>query len=304
MLQLTKLRELNLLAASDPSRPAFISAASGLVTMGEHLYVVADDELFLGHFASHGSAPGELLRAFPGELPDKKKDRKKVKPDLEVLLRLPAFAHYVHGALMAMGSGSTERRYRIVLLPLDQHGEVSGALRILDATAFYEVLTHQFAELNLEGGWVQDNELRLLQRGNKAHSTNAVIHLDLKAVLAGLSADDYLPAIKPLKIQVLELGHIDDVPLCFSDGCALPDGRWLFTAVAEDTDSAYEDGACAGAAVGMVDASNHLLWIKQVTPSLKIEGIEARQTADGIHLLLVTDADDISVPSSLLSAVV
>ncbi len=303
MLHLTKLRELNLLSASDPSRPAYISAASGLVTAGDHLYVVADDELFLGAFTLHGDAPGKLLRVIPGELPDKKKERKKYKPDFEVLLRLPTFAQYKYGALLAMGSGSTDRRYRAVLLPLGAQGEVEGALRIIEASAFYKVLTHHFEELNLEGGWVQDNELRLLQRGNKEHSTNAVIHIELQTVLACLNAGDELPAIKPSTIQV-DLGRIDKVPLCFSDGCALPDGRWMFTAVAEDTDSAYEDGECVGAAIGMVSADNTLLWIKQVTPSYKIEGIEAQQKADGIHLLLVTDADDIKVPSVLLSAVV
>src|SRR5271169_2423622 len=32
---------------------------------------------------------------------------------------------------------------------------------------------------------------------------------------------------------------------------ALPDGTMVFTAVAEDTDDNYNDGACAGAAVGI-----------------------------------------------------
>jgi len=301
MLHLTKLRDLTLIAPSDPRRPAYISAGSGLVVVGQHLYVVADDELFLGHFELNSDAPGELLRVFPGELPDQKKPRKKYKPDFEVLLRLAAFAQYPHGALLAMGSGSTERRYRAVLLSLGAHGEVNGPLRLLDATALYELLAKQFAELNLEGGWVQGNELRLLQRGNKGDSPNAVIHLPLQPLLNALSSDR-LPAVKPLAINRMKLGHIDNIPLCFSDGCALSDGRWLFTAVAEDTDSAYEDGACAGAAVGMVGADDQLMWIKRVTPSYKIEGIEVQSQADGIQLLLVSDADDINVPSSLLSA--
>jgi hypothetical protein len=250
------------------------------------------------------TAPGTLLRVFPGELPDKKKPRKKRKPDLEVLLRLPTFASCPHGALLALGSGSTAQRYRAVLVPLGKHGEVSAAPRMLDASALYELLAQQFDELNLEGGWVHGDELRLLQRGNKGNSPNAVIHLDLQPLLASLSAGDPLPAIAPLGIQTMQLGHINNVPLCFSDGCGLLDGRWLFTAVAEDTDSAYEDGVCVGAAVGMVDADNQVQWIKQITPHYKIEGIDARQEADGIHLLMVTDADDVAVPSSLLAVVV
>lgn len=303
MLYLTKLRDLTLIAGSDPRRPAYLSAASGLVRAGRHLYVVSDDELHLGQFAVDSTAPGELLRVFPGELPDKQKPRKKRKPDLEVLLRLPAFAQYPFGALLALGSGSTERRYRAVLVPLSKHGDVQGAPGILDAAGLYEPLVKQFDELNLEGGWICGDELRLLQRGNKGNSPNAVIRLDLKPLLNDLSAGDRLPAMKPLAIHTMELGHIDDVPLCFSDASGLPDGRWLFTAVAEDTDNAYDDGACAGAAIGMAD-QHRVLWIKQVTPAYKIEGINAREESDGIHLLLVTDADDSNVAASLLSTVV
>lgn len=303
MLHLTKLRDLTLMAGSDPRRPPYLSAASGLVRAGRHLYVAPDDELYLGQFEADSTAPGELLRVFPGELPDKPKPRKKRKPDLEVLLRLPAFAPYPFGALLALGSGSTERRYRGALVPLGRHGEVQGAPRVLDASALYEPLVKEFDELNLEGGWICGDELRLLQRGNKGNSPNAVIHLDLQRLLKTLSADDRLPAIKPLAIHTMKLGHIDGVPLCFSDASGLSDGRWLFTAVAEDTDNAYDDGACAGAAIGMAD--QHLvLWTKQVTPADKIEGIEAREESDGIHLLLVTDADDPNIPASLLSAVV
>lgn len=304
MLHLTKLRDLTLIAGSDPQRPAWLSAASGLVRAGQHLYVVADDELHLGLFKLDSTAPGELLRVFPGELPDKQKPRKKHKPDLEVLLRLPVFGLYPHGALLALGSGSTERRYRGVLVPLGAQGEVRGAPRVLDASALYESLAREFDELNLEGAWISGNALHLLQRGNKGNSPNAVIHLDLQILLNSLSAGARLPAMQPLAIQPMELGHIDGVPLCFSDASALPDGRWLFSAVAEDTDSAYEDGACTGAAIGMADDRHRLLWIKRVQPAYKIEGIDARQEVDGIHLLLVTDADDPATSACLLSTVV
>ena len=49
-LSLQRLRELDLEAPSEPGRPAFVSAASGLVCVGNYLYVVADDELSLGVF--------------------------------------------------------------------------------------------------------------------------------------------------------------------------------------------------------------------------------------------------------------
>jgi hypothetical protein len=69
MIHLTPLRELTLTTLSQ-REPSFLSAASGLVAIGSHLYVVADDELQLGRFPADGDAPGELLRLRPGVLPD------------------------------------------------------------------------------------------------------------------------------------------------------------------------------------------------------------------------------------------
>lgn len=302
MLQLNWLRNLDLRRASSPGRPAWISAASGLVKTGGQLFVVADDELQLGCFSAHDPEPGELLRLFPGELPDKLKPRKKHKPDLEILMLLPPFAQHRHGALLALGSGSTHNRCRAVLLPLNAQHQPKDAPVVLDATAAYDSWSKHVDELNLEGGWVHDNTFYLLQRGNKHHSRNAVLEMPLSALLLALAAAEPLPAMRPSAIHTHDLGNIDDIPLCFSDASVLPDGRWLFTAVAEDTDNAVDDGQCAGAAIGMMDTQQHLLWLRRVTPKYKLEGIDAVTGPDGIDLLLVTDADDLAIPGVLLGA--
>lgn len=300
MLNLTRIRELTLQEPTAPDRPAWLSAASGLVRVGAYLYVVADDELHLGMFSSLDAGPGRLLRLLPGELPRGLKKRKKHKPDFEVLLRLPPFAGYGHGALLALGSGSTQRRCLGSLLMLKPDGAVQGEVRVIDATPWFEQLTRDFDELNLEGAWVSGQHLCLLQRGNKG-SINAVLHFHLDDFLNALSSGT-IPALPTRSVHEMQLGYIEDVPLCFSDGCALPDGDWLFTAVAEATDNAYADGAFVGAAVGRVNAQQQLVWLKQVTPSCKIEGIDVVQQADGQQVLLVTDADTVHVPALLLSA--
>lgn len=56
MLRLTKLRELTLPMPPQADRPRHLSAASGLVGVGEFLYVVADDENHLGVFSAAGDA--------------------------------------------------------------------------------------------------------------------------------------------------------------------------------------------------------------------------------------------------------
>ena len=76
----------------------------------------------------------------------------------------------------------------------------------------------------------------------------------------------------------------------------------VFCAVAEDTDDAYRDGPCVGAAIGIVDNRGHLVALRRLERPYKVERISARQDGDRLDLLLVTDADDPSVPAMLLSA--
>ena len=301
MIPLTSLRNLDLLAGSEPDRPAFLTAASGLVAVGRFFYAVADDELHLGVFEVDSNRPGSLLRLFPGDLPDKPTKRKKAKPDLEALLHLPAFDNHPHGALLALGSGSSKHRYRGALISLNNDGSVRGEVRILDTTVWLGQLTDHFDELNIEGAWVSDSQIHLLQRGNKGAGVNAVASSDLAPLLNSLN-DDQLPAPRGLQIQHFDLGCMQDVPLCFSDACALASGECLFTAVAEDTQDAQNDGAFVGAAIGLMSRDRQLRWVRSVTPSFKIEGIETIGNHADPNILLVTDADDPAVPALLLSA--
>jgi hypothetical protein len=305
MLPLTQLRELDLVAGSEPDRPAYLSSASGLVRVGDELYVVADDELHLGRFAMDAARPGKLLRMFPGDLPDGAKKRKKKKPDLEILLRLPAGTGELrYGALMTLGSGSKEQRCRGVLLPLTAAGKVGIRQTPIDAAPLFDLLARRFDDLNLEGAWVRDDSLYLLQRGNKGDSPNAVIELDFGSLAAVMLAEGVLPAIKPRAVTQLVLGNVEGVPLCFTDACGLPDGSWVFSAVAEDAADAGEDGAFLGAAIGLASAEHRLLWQRRVSPSRKIEGVDAQLRGDALQLLCVTDADDPSVPAQLLGAAI
>ena len=96
------------------------------------------------------------------------------------------------------------------------------------------------------------------------------------------------------------LGAIDGVPLTFTDGAALADGGWVFSAAAEDTPDPYSDGRCAGSAIGRIDAAGRIVSIDRVNLDCKIEGIAASVTQSAIELLMVTDADDRSRPAWLL----
>lgn len=293
------LRHLDL-AHAGAGDPAFLSAASGLVRAADQLYVVADDELHLGQFPLQGDGPGSLLRLFAGHLPVQPAARKRLKADLEVLMLLPALPGFPHGALFALGSGSRPTRERAALVRLDADGKTSGAGIVVDAAPLHRQLAHEFGTPNIEGAWLHGTRLRLLQRGNQGGDESAVIDLDFTRIATSLAHELVLPATAPLGITRVKLGDIDGVGLSFTDASGLPDGHWVFSAVAEDTADAYADGRFVGTVIGLATAAGEINWQRRLEPAFKVEGIHAEITAEGLRLLCATDADDRSVPAELL----
>ena len=240
-----KLRELTLDVSRAAGGGRYVSAASGLVRTGGHIYVAADDERELAVFPATGDAPGRLVRFLPGELPADPEQRKRDKPDVEALALLPG------GALLALESGSRPNRRGGVLWDLDADGTLTGDPRRLDLAALYAVLEADIPDLNIEGATVAGDRLLLFQRGNGRAGVNAVIGLDLRE-RCGPSGRDSCRPRSLIDIHRHDLGEVDGVRLCFSDATAVGDAGVLFSAVAEAGEDTYRDGLCAGAAVGML----------------------------------------------------
>lgn len=287
-----------------PRGQPHLSAASGLVRVGQRLYVVADDELHLGLFediAATGAKPtkGRLLRLLEGELPQDKGKRKKAKPDFESLALLPPLPGCPAGALLALGSGSKPQRHTGVLLALDAHGAPNGRSAIVDLEAFYKPLHTQFADLNIEGAWVASGELLLLQRGNKGDARNACIRFDWNQMAPWLSGQRMEPPTAK-SIQPIALGEVDGVPLGLTDGAALPGGNWMFCAVAEDTDHSVKDGTCVASVLGIVGPDGLVRRMQRLPGAPKVEGIAVQADGDGWVVTLVTDPDDPEVAAQVL----
>lgn len=304
MISPIRIRALDLVAAARPGRFAHLSAASGLVRAGTFLYVIADDELHLGVFDATGAGAGCLVRLFAGELPGSRSKRKAQKPDLEALTLLPSFAAFRHGALFALGSGSKRNRRTGALLGVDADGAASGCPSLVDLSDMFSALEEEFPDLNIEGAVVSDGELRLFQRGNTRAAQNALARFRLSEVLDALASGAPHEPLRPIAIHRVDLGEIDGIPLCFTDGAALPNGEMVFTAIAEDTHDSYHDGPCAGAAVGIIGNDGKLRFLERLDRPHKIEGVDAQVDGSVIRLLLVTDADDASVPAALFSAAI
>lgn len=305
MIIARQLRELNLEPSSTAPDVRHVSAASGMVMIGELLYVVADDELHLGVFDPATAAPGQRIRMIQGELPDSPRERKATKPDFEALVRLPAFEGHSFGALLALPSGSRPNRRSGVVWPLDPAGRLYGEPCRFDLTRFYLAMDESIQELNIEGAVVLGEQLVLLHRGGKKQSQSALIYFHLRELFLAINAvREISKPIVATEVRFLELGRIDGATLGFTDGAALPDGRIVFSAVAENTDDSYLDGPCLGAAIGILDPEGRVQMLQRLQPTEKIEGIHARPGRESLELLLVTDADDATVPAKLLTALI
>ncbi|MEY4640096.1 MAG: hypothetical protein RLZZ227_90, partial [Pseudomonadota bacterium] len=213
---------------------------------------------------------------------------------------------YPHGALLALGSGSRPSRCHGRLLALDAGGALQGQMLELDLSALYTPLQDQFSDLNIEGAFVGDGELHLLQRGNKG-GPSARISFAWQAFKDWLLDDTARPPATT-RIQYLEPGIVDGVPLAPTDATALADGIWIFCTVAENTNNSYADGACMASAICIVDRNGHITQIEYLQGNPKVEGIALEPGCNGkspeLRLLLVTDADDPSVASHLLRVTV
>ena len=302
MIATRLVRELAVVSASAPQRSRKLSAASGLVRAGGFLYVAADDENHIGVFPAEGGADGRLVRIFEGELPHAHKARKKTKPDQEALTRLPAFPGFPSGALMAWGSGSRPTRRSGALLALDAEGALSGPSQEVDLSGLYTALEDRFPELNIEGAVVCGDQLMLLQRGSRKAPENACIRFPLAGLLESLGNGGRVLAPRSMNVAIVDLGSIAGIALAFTDATDLPDGRIVFTAVAENTEDSYQDGPCAGSAVGLIAAEGGIDWIQPLDGAPKVEGIHAAIRGESIEVLMVTDADDAAIPARLLAA--
>jgi hypothetical protein len=268
--------------------PAHLSAASGLVRLGERLYVVADDEPAIAVF-DPGRRPlaGDLVALDETPLPADHAERKAAKPDLESLCLLP------DGVLFTLGSGATEQRERAWLFrPDDREGEE------VSLAELYATLRAELADLNIEGAAVARERLWLAQRGNGRDGENALVELDLAAALSDLRERRTIDPAVVMSINRYELGEAEGVALSFSDLCPLPDGRLLFCVVAEAGESTYLDGECVGAGLGVLHRGG-VQALRRLAEPHKIEGVSV---ASGADLLLVADGDDPRRAAPLLAA--
>lgn len=273
-----------------------LAAGSGLIRTGNLLWIAADDLHHLIQVPMDGSYCGQGYRIFPGDLPEKKKERKKIKPDTEALIEISSEGEK---KLVAFPSGSKSNRTRGALVSLDHNNQLLTSAGV-DFSPLIQILDPEIPDLNIEGGAVWNEKLVLLQRGNGKAGFNAVIELELSGFLAGIDGHWNLNRILQ-SIRQVDLPDFNGVPLTFTD-CETVNESLYFSAAAEGGNDTYLDGQVMGSAIGCLDKNLNPKILGTIEHQ-KIEGLaffSARE--DKLEFLLVTDADDPEIPSQLICA--
>lgn len=272
-----------------------VRAASAVVPFGDGRLVVQDDAT---HAAWVREGSVVRLRVFPPvqglDVFDAASGTKHLKPDLEAACPLgPERA-------LLLGSGSTPARCRVAVV-------TPGSVAVRDVTPLYDAVAAALqtppGTLDLEGACLAQGRLRWFQRG-AADLASASVDVDLDALLAAVDATLDAAEVPLSGPRRYELGDVDGVALGLTDAVALPDGRLLASAAAEDTSNPVDDGPVVGAALLLLDdarlvASCPVPVVDGVVP--KVEGLALLEhTGSGAAVVAVVDEDDPGVASSEL----
>ena len=106
-------------------------------------------------------------------------------------------------------------------------------------------------------------------------------------------------------VRRYDLESPEGLALATTDAVALPDGRILVSAAAEDSPNTYDDGPVLGSALALLDDAVTVATVSLPEPDgriAKVEGLAVLEW-DGLRgrLLATVDADDPEVPSALLT---
>ena len=296
---------------ADPAtdRPAYVRAGSSLARVPGGIALVQDDANFLAVVdPATARARAILLPAGKDGVRqfDKGRGNKADKLDLEACV-----AGDVGGEtlFMAFGSGSTSRREAVVVVREWEAPEPR--VELVQAPAFYARLREEIAfagdALNLEGAMLHGDRLTLFTRGNGSAGGDhlpaaATCTVDWAELLAFLRDPGAARPPAPDDVLRYELGQLNGVRLGFTDAALWGDSV-LFTAAAEASPDAVEDGAVEGSVIGVIGADGDTRWTPLVADdgsafTGKVEGVLAPHDDAG-HLYAVVDTDDSDAPSVL-----
>lgn len=283
-------------------RPVHVRAGSGLAWVGGTLVGIQDDANFVACIdPATGRVQPVLLPAGEAGLRqfDDVRGNKAFKLDLEACTAVPDGRG--GDFLVAFGSGSSARRERILRVTgLDAPHP---AVDLREAASFYARLREETefsgSELNVEGAVWRDGRILLLNRGNGAvvdgrQPVDAICEVEWAALRAHLDDPGGPPAPAPRSVVQYDLGEMGGCRLTFTDAASFGPAL-VYTAAAEASPNAVDDGPVVGSALGIVGADGEARWTELRDAAGgrfdgKVEGV-ARGPRPGT-LYVIVDRDD------------
>jgi hypothetical protein len=281
-----------------------VTAASGVAPFGDGWLVAQDDATFAAWLRDGRVTRVRVLPPVEGlDAFSEAAGTKHLKPDLEVACP----AETDRGpAVLLLGSGSTARRMRGVLVRLDGGEPVAEAGEL---GPLYDRVAGRLGlpmdHLNLEGASRHGDTVRWFNRGNLAAGVpSASVEVPVEALVDAVLGRVDAASVPVTGPRAYDLGEVDGVGLAVTDAIALPDGRLLLSAAAEDTPNAVDDGPVVATALALVDDEKVIAVapIPEVEGHVhKVEGLALREVRDGhVRLLAVVDDDDPATPSTCI----
>ena len=281
-----------------------VTAASGVTPLGDGWLVVQDDSTIAAWRRPDGVTPLRVLPPVDGlDTFRSAEGTKHLKPDLEVACPAQVDGH---AAAVLLGSGSSPRRMRGVLVRLEDGRPVVHAAELGPLYArVAERLGLPMDHVNLEGASRHRDVVRWFNRGNLvAGVRSASVDVPLEGLVAAVLGRADVESVVVDEPREYELGQVEGVGLAVTDAVALPDGRVVLSAAAEDTPNAVDDGPVVGTAIALVRDGTVLAVapVPEVGGQVqKVEGLALRGVSDEVvHLLAVVDDDDPDTPSAEL----
>lgn len=297
-------------------RPQHVRAASSVAWVGARLAVVQDDANFIALVdPATGLADAITLPVGEGDLRlfDDERGNKKFKLDLEALAQIPTAAGSM---LLALGSGSKKRRNRMLTIQFRGRSAPtqSSEPTLVELGDLYDALRAETAfagsDMNIEGALYVDGVIRLFSRGNGKTEGDVVpvaasCDLSWRALSAHLAQPDgdTVPAIR--RVTQYALGALGGIPLGFTDAVRGVGSSVLFSAAAEASPDASEDGVVGGSALGVLPGDRRgtvrlttLLDTDGTAYAGKVEGL-VLDRRDRRRALVVVDVDDHTRPAML-----
>lgn len=223
---------------------------------------------------------------------------KQLKPDLEAAVALPGPV----GRVLLLGSGSSPRRMRGVLVTPGGLGPVAGRADLAPLYASVAATLGIAPDLlNLEGACLVGGTLRWFHRGlPSAGVPTASVDVDLAALLATFDGAD-IRDVTPGAARPYDLGAVGGVGLAITDAVCAGE-RLLVCAAAEDAPDPRSDGPVVGSVLAWLErgTTTDVASLPAIDGSVpKVEGLAVVEHLEGgaVRLLATLDADDTAAPS-------